>query len=192
MPGSRQLLTCANHYCLCATRNPSKINVLCQRVTRRLATLCHAGLPYTPPCPSSHIRRPTELRRYYGMNFDFMPELRWPFGYPTALGFMVISAILLDLPPHHRATSPPSLATSSESRLTQPTQGLLQQPRSFSGHPRAMRLARGPLRTPPKRSEFWRGFLVLVATWPLRDRSGPALDHRRRLRIVQQLLRRAG
>ncbi|HEY3231203.1 MAG TPA: magnesium/cobalt transporter CorA [Roseiflexaceae bacterium] len=26
----------------------------------------------------------------YGMNFDFMPELRWTFGYPFALGLMVV------------------------------------------------------------------------------------------------------
>jgi magnesium transporter len=26
----------------------------------------------------------------YGMNFDFMPELRWPYGYPFALGLMVL------------------------------------------------------------------------------------------------------
>jgi len=26
----------------------------------------------------------------YGMNFDFMPELRWQYGYPFALGLMVV------------------------------------------------------------------------------------------------------
>lgn len=26
----------------------------------------------------------------YGMNFEFMPELHWPFGYPFALGLMVL------------------------------------------------------------------------------------------------------
>ena len=32
----------------------------------------------------------------YGMNRDFMPELRWTFGYPFALGLMVmISAALV-------------------------------------------------------------------------------------------------
>ena len=30
----------------------------------------------------------------YGMNFDVMPELRWPLGYPFALFLMVLSAIL--------------------------------------------------------------------------------------------------
>jgi len=28
------------------------------------------------------------------MNFDIMPELNWTYGYPFALGLMVLSAIL--------------------------------------------------------------------------------------------------
>jgi len=31
----------------------------------------------------------------YGMNFKFMPELEWHWGYPTALGVMVIIAIIM-------------------------------------------------------------------------------------------------
>jgi magnesium transporter len=31
----------------------------------------------------------------YGMNFDYMPELRWPLGYPFALGLMLVSAVVL-------------------------------------------------------------------------------------------------
>ena len=37
---------------------------------------------------------PTMVASIYGMNFDHMPETDWPFGYPFALGLMVISAIL--------------------------------------------------------------------------------------------------
>ncbi|HVS62273.1 MAG TPA: magnesium/cobalt transporter CorA [Thermoanaerobaculia bacterium] len=37
---------------------------------------------------------PTLIASIYGMNFDVMPELSWPFGYPFALGLMVVSAIL--------------------------------------------------------------------------------------------------
>ena len=33
----------------------------------------------------------------YGMNFEFMPELQWDYGYVVALVLMVISAIL----PYH-------------------------------------------------------------------------------------------
>jgi magnesium transporter len=37
---------------------------------------------------------PTLIASVYGMNFDFMPELHWAFGYPFALGLMVASAVL--------------------------------------------------------------------------------------------------
>lgn len=37
---------------------------------------------------------PTLVGTVYGMNFDRMPELSWPFGYPMALGMMVVSAII--------------------------------------------------------------------------------------------------
>jgi len=29
----------------------------------------------------------------YGMNFDFMPDLHWPYGYPFALGLMLIATV---------------------------------------------------------------------------------------------------
>jgi magnesium transporter len=31
----------------------------------------------------------------YGMNFDFMPELKWKLGYPGALGLMVVVTLLI-------------------------------------------------------------------------------------------------
>ena len=37
---------------------------------------------------------PTLIASVYGMNFEHMPELKWLFGYPFALGVMVASAIL--------------------------------------------------------------------------------------------------
>jgi len=36
---------------------------------------------------------PTLVASIYGMNFKYMPELDWAFGYPAALGLMVFSAI---------------------------------------------------------------------------------------------------
>jgi magnesium transporter len=36
---------------------------------------------------------PTLVASLYGMNFRFMPELGWLFGYPWAIGLMVISGI---------------------------------------------------------------------------------------------------
>jgi magnesium transporter len=37
---------------------------------------------------------PTLIASIYGMNFDVLPELHWPLGYPLALVAMVIAAIL--------------------------------------------------------------------------------------------------
>jgi magnesium transporter len=37
---------------------------------------------------------PTMIASIYGMNFEIMPELGWPFGYPFALTMMVLSAVL--------------------------------------------------------------------------------------------------
>ncbi|MGL6159069.1 magnesium/cobalt transporter CorA [Microbulbifer sp.] len=36
---------------------------------------------------------PTTVASIYGMNFDFMPELKWLLGYPFALGLIVLSGI---------------------------------------------------------------------------------------------------
>jgi len=36
---------------------------------------------------------PTLIASIYGMNFDHMPELRWYYGYPLAVGAMILSAI---------------------------------------------------------------------------------------------------
>ena len=32
---------------------------------------------------------PTLVAGIYGMNFQFMPELAWPWGYPFAIGLMI-------------------------------------------------------------------------------------------------------
>ena len=37
----------------------------------------------------------TAIAGIYGMNFDFMPELRWRYGYPGVLTVMVISSVVL-------------------------------------------------------------------------------------------------
>ena len=36
---------------------------------------------------------PTLIAGVYGMNFHFMPELSWPFGYAAALGLMVAASV---------------------------------------------------------------------------------------------------
>lgn len=37
---------------------------------------------------------PTLIASIYGMNFKVMPELEWPYGYPMALGLMILFAVL--------------------------------------------------------------------------------------------------
>lgn len=37
---------------------------------------------------------PTLIASIYGMNFTHIPELAWPYGYPMALGLMILSAIV--------------------------------------------------------------------------------------------------
>ena len=37
---------------------------------------------------------PTLIASIYGMNFVHIPEVKWLFGYPYALGLMVLSAVL--------------------------------------------------------------------------------------------------
>ncbi|WP_439598111.1 magnesium/cobalt transporter CorA [Falsiroseomonas sp.] len=37
---------------------------------------------------------PTLIASIYGMNFQHMPELEWPWAYPAALGLMVIAGVL--------------------------------------------------------------------------------------------------
>lgn len=36
---------------------------------------------------------PTLVASIYGMNFDYMPELKWLLGYPGAIGLMILSGI---------------------------------------------------------------------------------------------------
>jgi magnesium transporter len=36
---------------------------------------------------------PTLVASMYGMNFEWMPELTWPWGYPMALGLMLVTAV---------------------------------------------------------------------------------------------------
>jgi magnesium transporter len=40
------------------------------------------------------ISLPTLIAGIYGMNFKNMPELNWKFGYPSAIGLMIISFII--------------------------------------------------------------------------------------------------
>jgi magnesium transporter len=37
---------------------------------------------------------PTLVASVYGMNFRAMPEIQWQYGYPMAIGLMILSAVL--------------------------------------------------------------------------------------------------
>ena len=40
-------------------------------------------------------REARDIASIYGMNFRYMPELGWKYGYPFALGMMVVVALAL-------------------------------------------------------------------------------------------------
>jgi magnesium transporter len=40
---------------------------------------------------------PSLIGAIYGMNFDTMPELHWEYGYPFAIGLMIIASVVLYL-----------------------------------------------------------------------------------------------
>jgi magnesium transporter len=56
--------------------NMSAVTLQTSEITKRLAA--YAAL----------VAVPTLIAGIYGMNFRFMPELSWPWGYPLALGIM--------------------------------------------------------------------------------------------------------
>ena len=58
--------------------NLSMITLQEQDVTKKLASC------------AALVAIPTMIAGIYGMNFDFMPELKWKWGYPTALGVMIL------------------------------------------------------------------------------------------------------
>ena len=66
-----------------ASLNLSLITISESEVTKRLAA--YAAL----------VAVPTMVAGIYGMNFEQMPELRWAWGYPTALATMVIIDLYL-------------------------------------------------------------------------------------------------
>jgi magnesium transporter len=41
------------------------------------------------------IAVPTGIAAVYGMNFEFMPELEWRYGYPAVMSVIVIACVLL-------------------------------------------------------------------------------------------------
>lgn len=63
----------------------SNIGLISIQQNAIMKTLSVAAVIFLPP---------TLIGSIFGMNFERMPELHWRFGYPYALGLMVLSAIL--------------------------------------------------------------------------------------------------
>jgi magnesium transporter len=75
--GNRELLTSV------LTANLSQIGVRQNEDMRRISAWV------------AIVAVPTMIAGVYGMNFDFMPELRWSFGYPLIVGIMVTICVTL-------------------------------------------------------------------------------------------------
>ncbi|HEX9635586.1 MAG TPA: CorA family divalent cation transporter, partial [Candidatus Limnocylindria bacterium] len=70
-----------------------------------LTTMLQASLAQLSVAQNEDMRRitswaaiiavPTAVTGIYGMNFDHMPELHWPFGYPLALALMALTSFTL-------------------------------------------------------------------------------------------------
>ena len=67
-----------------------------------LTTVLQADLAHVQVRQNEDVRRisawvalaagPTMIAGIYGMNFEFMPELHWKFGYPVAMGFVAAAS----------------------------------------------------------------------------------------------------
>ena len=70
-----------------------------------LASLLQANLAQLSITQNEDVRKitawaaiiavPTAIAGVYGMNFDYMPELTWKFGYPLVLAVIVLTCVLL-------------------------------------------------------------------------------------------------
>jgi magnesium transporter len=70
-----------------------------------LSSILQASLARTTLADNEDMRKisawagiiavPTAIAGIYGMNFEFMPELRWRYGYPLVLVAIVIACVLL-------------------------------------------------------------------------------------------------
>lgn len=58
------------------------VNIEQNEIVKTLTVASVAGIP------------PVLIAGIYGMNFKFMPELSWPWGYPFAMALIVVSALI--------------------------------------------------------------------------------------------------
>jgi magnesium transporter len=77
-----------------------RINDSVERIRETLITAIHVNLTMISISDSKVSKRlagwaailaiPTMVAGIYGMNFKYMPELEWQWGYPVTLGFIVL------------------------------------------------------------------------------------------------------
>jgi magnesium transporter len=80
-----------------------RINEMVDTLRELLTTAFEANLSLVSVSQNEHTKRlaawaaiiavPTAIAGIYGMNFQFMPELGWQFGYALALGIMAVLCI---------------------------------------------------------------------------------------------------
>jgi magnesium transporter len=85
----RDIVSLTDH----ATFQSAKINFLLDAVLG-LINIEQAGIIKIFSVAAVVFLPPTLVASVYGMNFEFMPELKWTYGYPFAIGLMILSAVL--------------------------------------------------------------------------------------------------
>ena len=73
-----------------------------QRQNEEMRTLTEASLAQNEEVKrisawAAILFAPTLIGTIYGMNFDAMPELHWPLGYPMAVFLMIAMGVVLYL-----------------------------------------------------------------------------------------------
>ncbi len=103
-PAQRPEGKAARHYIKLIQRDAGSLGEYAESLNTRLTFLLDATLGMINLEQNGIIKifsvaavvflPPTLVASIYGMNFEVMPELDWFFGYPFALGLMVVFAIL--------------------------------------------------------------------------------------------------
>jgi magnesium transporter len=82
-----------------------RVNEMIDNLRELLTTALEANLSLISVSQNEHTKRlaawaaiiavPTMIAGVYGMNFEAMPELHWPLGYPFVMGIMIATCAAL-------------------------------------------------------------------------------------------------
>jgi magnesium transporter len=82
-----------------------RLNEMIDTLRELLTTALEANLSLISVAQNESMKRlagwaaiiavPTMIAGVYGMNFEFMPELKWPHAYPIVMGVMLVACLLL-------------------------------------------------------------------------------------------------